>query len=200
MKKKKKFENYNIGKIIVELKPQIKFAIYAIIIVVLLGLINKSLFINFQDEFFSSIIEKTKNLSYLGLVLFIFFHNILANLLIVILGFTILFPFFALIVNGFLIGAIIGRRVAEKGVSVILALIPHGIFEVPAIILSLALGFKIATSFAGEKNFIKIIKKYWFNYKKAFFLFLLVIIPLLLVAALIEAMLIYYNVNIPFVS
>ncbi|MHB8573254.1 MAG: stage II sporulation protein M [Candidatus Dormibacteria bacterium] len=71
-----------------------------------------------------------------GLVLFIFGHNLLAAALVVVLGFPSLGASGVLVVAepGFLIGFLAGSQVMSPS-RLLLLLVPHGVIEVPAIIL-----------------------------------------------------------------
>ena len=63
---------------------------------------------------------------------------------------------------------------------------PYGIFEIPAIILSISFGIKLGMS-VFNKNPIKKLKE---NFIKSAKIFLLIIAPLLLIAAFIEGIMI----------
>ncbi len=175
-------------KIFQQHKEYLKFATYALLLFVILGLIFKNSFLEQQNQLIQSILAQLEGKGFFETWMFIFFHNFWANLLIIILGFTLIYPFFSIIVNGFLIGAILARSIVEKGFFTSIALlIPHGIFEIPAILLSLALAFRIALSFKKGKQ--KWYKRYYLNYKEAAIIFLKIIIPLLLIASFIETLL-----------
>lgn len=80
-----------------------------------------------------------------AIAIFIFLKNVSAVLLSIILSpILCLLPIFTLISNGWVIGLISKTVIAEKSAVYLLAgLLPHGIFEIPALII----GEAIALSF-----------------------------------------------------
>lgn len=114
-----------------------------------------------------------------------FQHNFKANILISLSIFT--FGFFTtaiILANGFIIGASYLHSVAEgySSLYIILALAPHGIFEIPAMLLASTIGFKFLDAI------IKKIKgnKKIFLLKDILALFTLIVI-LTILAAIVEA-------------
>jgi stage II sporulation protein M len=101
-----------------------------------------------------------------------------------------IFPFFSSIANGFMLGFAGNMSVAKEGIFSLWRIFPHGIFELPAIFISFGLGLKLPT-------FI-FYKKKWETFKKflenSFTTYLFVVIPLLIVAAIIEGTLIFLGV------
>lgn len=87
-------------------------------------------------------------------------------------------PFLALVVNGYVLGFVANQAIAIDGIFVLWRLLPHGIFEIPAILISTALGIRLGTDLKNiKKNFISSIR-----------IFLLIVIPLLVIAGLIEGL------------
>jgi|Deesub1362A_J573_1020465.scaffolds.fasta_scaffold00003_350 stage II sporulation protein M len=122
----------------------------------------------------------------LSMFLLIFSRNTLVTALNVSLGPIFgLFPVFTLLFNGYLIGGILAEVSASYGLTyTLMGIVPHGIFEIPAFIYSTVLGLKLArlaikTSFKGEQ-----LSETYINY---LWRIVRVIIPLLFIAALIEA-------------
>lgn len=140
------------------------------------------------------IVEKTRDLSGIKLIGFIFINNLFASVMGLLFG--ILFcivPFFILVSNGYLLGYII-KRIIEKiglsdGIISLWRLLPHGIFEIPAVMISLGFGFKLGVNF-----FQALTKGSFKNFKKEIFyslnVLIFVILPLLFIAAIIEGLLI----------
>lgn len=83
----------------------------------------------------------------LNTVIFIFINNALA----LVLGFVLspilcLVPALSLLVNGWALGYISSLAITQKSLGyVLLALIPHGIFEIPAFILGQAAAISMGT-------------------------------------------------------
>jgi stage II sporulation protein M len=138
-------------------------------------------------EIIKELLNQTENLSSLGLTSFIFFNNLQASFFGMVLGtFLGIFPILGSVFNGYLLGFVASISVREEGVLILWRLLPHGIFELPAIFISLGLGLKIST-FVLEKNKLKSLK---FYLKKSLMVFLFIVIPLLIIAAIIEGSLI----------
>jgi len=134
-------------------------------------------------KLFEDILAKTEGLSQFQLIKFIFFNNIKSSFFGMVFGiFFGIFPVFVTIANGYVLGFVSEMSVSNAGVSSLLLLFPHGVFELPAIFISLALGLKLGT-FAFQKNKQKFFKEDILRILK---IFLLVVIPLLIIAAIIE--------------
>ncbi len=139
-------------------------------------------------EIIEEILKKTESMSYGELIKFIFFNNLQSSFLGLFLG--IAFGIFSLgtgIVNGYILGFVMLKSVQTDGVLVLWRLLPHGIFELPALFISLGLGLKLWT-FIFKKNKIKVLKNYFFESLRVF---IFVILHILLIAAIIEGSLIF---------
>jgi stage II sporulation protein M len=138
-------------------------------------------------EFIQEILDQTEGLSKFQLIKFIFFNNIKSSFFGMVLGILFgVFPILAAILNGYILGFVAVFSVANSGVSSLLLLLPHGIFEFPAIFISLGLGLRLGT-FVFKKKEWKSLKT---NLFKSLKVFLLIIIPLLIIAGIIEGCLI----------
>lgn len=138
-------------------------------------------------KFIQEILEKTKDMSQGELTKFIFFNNAQTSFFGMMLGvFLGFFPIILAVLNGYIIGFISSMSVDAEGIFSLWRLLPHGIFELPAVFISLGLGLKIG-SFVLQKNKMKSLKKYFLN---SFRVFIFVVIPLLIIAAIIEGALI----------
>ncbi len=122
----------------------------------------------------------------LGLFLFILENNITKLFIILPLGiFAGLIPFFSVSFNGFILGAF--AEIVSQEASwqfFILGIIPHGIIEIPVLILSSAIGMRI-----GKVAFYRLFSKkesLQEELAKALKFFVLILIPLLFIAAFIE--------------
>ncbi len=135
-----------------------------------------------------------ENLNVPGKILFVFLNNLLVSFLSIFLGAVLgLFPIFAALVNGFMVGIVAGTTIESEGAGYLIAgIAPHGIVELPAIFLSIGLGLKFGYLIIG--TIVSIFKggstedaKF-----KAFFLEVKRILPfiaaLLLIAAFIEVL------------
>jgi len=140
-------------------------------------------------EFIREMLEKTQGMGILELIVFIFLNNLKVSILGIILG--ILFgvvPIVLSISNGYLLGFVASIAAKSEGILTLWRIFPHGVFELPAIFISLAIGLRLGFYVFFEKkdslynNLIDIIR-----------VFVLILIPLLIVAALIEGFLIFLS-------
>lgn len=134
------------------------------------------------------IITKTQGMNSLELIFFIITNNVQTSFLGMIFGFVLgIFPVITALINGYLLGFVSSMTVSVESPLILLKLLPHGIFEIPAVIIALGLGMKLGT-FPFKKNPKKSLREYLANSIRVF---LLIILPLLLVAGIIEGSLIF---------
>jgi len=139
-------------------------------------------------ELINKLILTTEGMSQGELVNFIFLNNIQSSFFGVFYGIVLgIFPVVSTMVNGYLLGFVASKSAEVGGVFVLWRLFPHGIFELPALFLSLGMGLKLG-SFVFQKNKIESLKDYLLNSLRVF---MFVIIPLLIIAAIIEGSLIF---------
>ncbi len=133
----------------------------------------------------SEIAKKFEGLNLFQTIWAIFLNNFSICLLTIILG-TIfaIFPIVTLISNGFIVGFVARLAVNAQGILILWKLFPHGIFELPAILLSAAMGIKIGFELF-KKRAIKT------NLKNSLRVFFFIVTPLLLLAAMIEGILVF---------
>jgi len=141
-------------------------------------------------HFIQELLEKIQGMNQNELISFIFFNNLQSSFFVMVFGvFLGIFPVVGAILNGYLLGFVASMGVGEGGVSVLLRLLPHGIFELPAVFISLGLGLKLGT-FVFQEEKIHSLKKYFWNSLRIFFF---IVIPLLILAAIIEGSLIFFS-------
>jgi stage II sporulation protein M len=169
--------------------------IYAGLLIFLVFVLGGFLFPASQDiynliaDYIQKILAQTEGLSAGGLISFIFFNNIQSSFFGMVLGVLFgVFPLIALIFNGYLVGFVSKMSVDSSGWISLLNLLPHGIFELPAIFISLGLGLKLGT-FWFKKNKRKSFENYFFESLRVF---VFVVLPLLIIAAIIEGSLIAF--------
>ncbi|MEK6760311.1 MAG: stage II sporulation protein M [Nanoarchaeota archaeon] len=141
-------------------------------------------------EFVRQLLEETSGMGQLDLIRFIFLNNLQSSFIGLAFGVLLgIFPALILIVNGYILGFVASVSVQNEGILVLWRLFPHGIFELPAVFISTGLGLKFGT-FIFQKNKGDSFRKYLWNSLQAF---LLIVVPLLIVAAIIEGTLIAYS-------
>jgi stage II sporulation protein M len=147
---------------------------------------------SFQNEiidYFKKLILETQNYNGWEMIEFLFTNNSSATFIGLFSG--ILFgivPFFHAIINGFILGFAAAISVSENGIFSLWRLFPHGIFEFPAVFISLGLGFKLG-SFIFFKNTKEKFKEFFIN---SLNVYIFVILPLLVIAAILEGLLIVF--------
>ncbi len=140
-------------------------------------------------ELIRQLMEKTVGMSAGQLVSFIFFNNLLSSIYAIALGIVLgIFPVLASVANGYLLGFVGRMAVGEGGLLVLWRILPHGIFELPAVFISFGLGMKLG-SFVWKKKKFETLKKY---ISEVLRVLILVVVPLLVVAAAIEGVLIAF--------
>ena len=116
----------------------------------LVNLIFRNLFgVNLNQlilDFIKQLLEKTQGMNQKELIGFIFVNNLLSSFVGLAVGsiFAII-PLFSCITNGYLLGYVLSVSVKVEGIMSIWKLFPHGIFELPAVFISLGLGFRLGT-------------------------------------------------------
>lgn len=128
----------------------------------------------------------------------IFFHNMIACLSAILFGFVpfIFWPIISCVKNAYFVALLLaGFEIEKFNVLVIslVSLIPHGIFEIPAVLYSFSIGIYLCTTITLSIVRGTSSKKYICEIKKAF---IYIVIPLLLVAALIESFVVPYLIKI----
>ncbi|WP_421908064.1 stage II sporulation protein M [Methanolacinia petrolearia] len=135
-----------------------------------------------NDDLFSYI--NSQDSATMAVTLFI--NNLEASILLFIGGATFgVVTMIVLLTNGVIIGFVLEYAAKAQGVAAVAAgIIPHGIFEIPAFIISSGLGFLLAESLWMEYKGMDDAAEYAGKLAKVF---LMIVIPLLAAAAIIEA-------------
>ncbi|MBO4302785.1 stage II sporulation protein M [Methanosarcinaceae archaeon] len=125
-----------------------------------------------------------------SLFVFLIINNASVAFASVILGIIpVIAPVFISFFNGFAVGAVVEMISEGRGIAFILAgLLPHGIFELSAVFLACAAGLRLGLSpviLLYEERFS--FSAWKDELKEAVAAFILIILPMLLIAAFIEA-------------
>ncbi|NOY11066.1 MAG: stage II sporulation protein M [Archaeoglobi archaeon] len=127
-----------------------------------------------------------RNLEHYEIFLFIFMNNSLKSFMAMVLGIAFgIVPVLFVILNGVIIGLVFGVIGVEFGVlKTAMMLIPHGILEIPAVLLSCAYGLEIGYQalrrFRGEDVDLNSVLMAYIKR------FVMLPLPMLLIAALVE--------------
>jgi stage II sporulation protein M len=127
------------------IKKSSKF-IYISIILFIMSAIFGFLFaenLTFIDNLLREIILRTENLSATELTVFILQNNLQSALFSIIFGVFLGFlPFTSAIGNGIVLGYVFNLTYQVTGIADFWRILPHGIFELPAIFIAIGLGIK----------------------------------------------------------
>jgi stage II sporulation protein M len=116
---------------------------------------------------------------------FLIVNNLSFFLIFMLLGLLFSVPsIFYVVINGFVIGIVVNSVIAELGLAyVIIGLLPHGIIEIPSLLLSMAvgmsLGYQVINRVRGRSGLGE-------ELRIALSLYMWRIAPLLIFAAVIE--------------
>jgi len=171
---------------------EIKRYFLIILAIFLLSVINGYFVAEQNPELARQTVEQTKSefgfikdLKPFLIFLFIFFNNSIKAFLVIIGG--VLFgviPLVFMLVNGEIFGVIMNLAVKQEGwLTVILGLAPHGIFEIPAIVLASSCGLWIGYKFYRKIRHNEPLGE---AVRQSFRIYIRIVIPALLIAALIE--------------
>lgn len=145
-----------------------------------------------NSELASSMLQELEMLKWIMeqppilIMLIIFLKNFMACAMSVLLGLGLgLLPLLVVVTNGFMLGIVSYNVLQKVGSLYLLAgILPHGIIELPVVLASIGLGFRlgylVALSILGEKADVA------GETKEAMHLLAFMIMPLLFLAAFIE--------------
>ncbi|GGA04771.1 hypothetical protein GCM10008018_58430 [Paenibacillus marchantiophytorum] len=174
-----------------------------------LGWSNSSQYSHFLDGQLKGLKTISQSLSnkenpQLWYFIFIFLNNAIKSVIVVFLGlFVGVLPLFMLVANGMILGYVLSLQTNESTLSIVLkGILPHGIIEIPVILLACAYGIKLGMLVwkSGIQLFVpvkggtaraELIKVLQLTKPLA-----VVIVVLLLVAAVIESTLTYWLVHL----
>ena len=159
--------------------------IISMVIGVIASIRNPDFSMNYLESFkdsFGWIVD----LDPLAIMMVIFLNNAVKSLMAFVLGIGLgIIPVVFVAGNGMILGMVAEIVFREKGaVFVLAALLPHGIIEIPMILLSAGMGLKLGQSMylslRGERTDLKN------ELKQGFGFFMKWVMPLLFIAAVIE--------------
>ncbi len=174
-----------------EIKPYIKTSVLLLALGIILGGLSGAQQLNFGAglrESFRALIEMFAGLPPPVLAVALFFNNTVSVFFAMVLGvFAGIVPVWSLLLNGYAIGWVLYLSIQAQGLlPSLLAIAPHGIFEIPAFLLGTSTGL-----FLGVRAIRRAFGQFEISLRsdlgRALGFFWRVILPLLLVAAVIEA-------------
>ena len=143
--------------VIKKFKTFIFIAIGIFVLISIIGFIFPIFFVDEINLIIQNLSLEFANLTLLQTIIKIFSNNLMASIYSMFLGLGLgIMPLFNTVLNGYILGFVGNLAVAEGGFGVLLRLLPHGIFEIPAILVSVGSGLFLAESFI--KNVLKVKK------------------------------------------
>ncbi|OAS23263.1 stage II sporulation protein M [Paenibacillus oryzisoli] len=174
-----------------------------------MGWANSEQFSHFLEEQLKGLQPMIKTINakdnpQVWLFIFIFLNNAIKSVLIVFCGILLgVLPLFMLIANGMILGYVLSLQTHESTLSIVLkGILPHGIIEIPVILLACAYGLKlgmlvwkmaIQLLVPAEKRSARTELARIFQLTKPL---TVAIVVLLLIAAIIESTLTYWLVHL----
>jgi len=184
------------------LKESRWYVVFALGVFAVMFLVGFTYPIFFREEIFgflSEMIGKLEGKSVVELIGLIFLNNLQATFLAIVSGIAIgVLPFLIVVVNGYLVGFVAREVAMVEGISVLWQLAPHGVFELPAIILSIGIGLRLGSQVVGRgvkrlrggASPVVASRSVGYVFIEGLRFFVFVVFPLLLIAGIIEGILI----------
>jgi stage II sporulation protein M len=144
-------------------------------------------FVEAVRAFIESVLQETSGFGVSEMTIYILNNNLKNSFFAMSFGIILgIIPGFTALANGYVLGFVAEKSVLIGGPGILWRLIPHGIFEFPAIILALATGMKLGMFwFKNERK-----KELMRRLEGSLRVFLFVVLPLLIIAAIVEGILI----------
>lgn len=175
-----------------KLKYYLWFSVILFLIIALIGFVFPVFYEQQIIDLMQELVKQIQDLSPLGLISFIIYNNLKTSFFAVILGIAFgIIPLGITIVNAYILGFVANKVVATEGISILWRLLPHGIFELPAVLISVALGLRLGSFFFVYHGKNKK-QEFWKWIRLSLKTFIFVVLPLLILAGIIEGIFIYF--------
>ncbi|HWH76529.1 MAG TPA: stage II sporulation protein M [Candidatus Binatus sp.] len=140
------------------------------------------------EESLNTFITGFRGLPKTKLAAAIFLNNSIKTLIVIVFGALVgVIPAVFLVVNGAALGAVMALSAHSRGLWVsLLSVAPHGVLELPAVFLGTAIGLMIGKGVL-QRIFSKSEITLRAELGRAFRFFTLIIVPILFIAAIVEA-------------
>ena len=118
------------------------------------------------------------------------FKNNVSTCFMALLGGLVvgIIPFVIVVINGVVLGILVELFLRKQGAFfVIAAILPHGIIELPMVLISVGIGFRLGHAAYLAMIHQKTMRELIYELKQGVFFYIKIVVPLLLLAALIES-------------
>lgn len=175
------------------LKESYRYILFAIILFAVSGIIGFLFHEHLArtiNNILKSILLETAGLSPTEMLTFILQNNTQSAFFSIFFGVLFgIIPIINAVVNGVIIGYVLAMTLQAIGSTLWWKLLPHGIFELPAIFIAIGLGIRLGFAlFIRGENRLEEFGRRFYQSANAF---LIIIFPLLVIAAIIEGILIF---------
>ena len=174
-----------------ELRPYLIASVIFFAVGIAFGVAVVFRFPQFADLFRASLtgfLRMFRGLPKPELAFAIFLNNTIKTLIAILLGTALgIVPALFLVANGVVLGFVLFLSAEDRGIWLsLISILPHGIFELPAVFLGTSIGFML-----GDRALKRLLgqseTKIGAELRRALSFFAAAIVPLLLLAALVEA-------------
>ncbi len=119
----------------------------------------------------------------------IFKNNVRTSFIALLGGLVVgIIPFFIVVINGAVLGILVELFLRRQGVFFVIAgILPHGIIELPMVLISVGIGFRLGHFAYLSITLQKTMHELLYELKHGVFFYIKIVVPLLLLAALIES-------------
>lgn len=139
-----------------------------------IGYLFPIFFVEAIRELLKNLVDETEGMNFPQLFIYIFQNNLKTAFLGIMLGiFFGIAPLFYALTNGYILGFVASKAAEVFGPKILIRLLPHGIFELPALIISLALGLKLGTFLLAAKDKARGIAAYVVGVFSSIFIFII---------------------------
>lgn len=124
-----------------------------------------------------------------GMMIAIFTNNVRNSFIALLLGLGFgIIPFAFAALNGFVLGILVEFFLDRQGAFfVIAAIFPHGIIELPMVLITVGIGFRLGHAAFLSLTGLKTMPDLSHEFKQGIIFYIKIIVPMLLLAALIES-------------
>jgi len=222
------YENFLVSlKDLKKIKNYFWFSFFLFFLITFIGFLFPIFYAKEILALIKELIQQTEGLGPLELIRFIMANNIKSSFFAMFLGILLgIFPLAVIVINAYVLGFVANIVIEAQGFLILWRLLPHGIFEIPAILISAALGLRIGIGimkdcikdynkkisnlnlillmilsllffpiafliymvFTFSKKYLR--KKFYKNIFLSLRIFVFIVIPLLVIAGIIEGFLI----------
>ena len=148
-------------------------------------------FVDQVKNMVEQLVKQTQGLNGLELIRFIIANNVQSAFIGALFGILFgIIPIGIIVINGYVLGFVANASVHSEGILILWKLFPHGIFEIPAILISVAVGIKLGLflfTYKGKNKW----EEFWRWILNSVRVFIFIVIPLLVIAGIIEGTLIW---------